>query len=67
MARLTNGFSKKAENLRALAINFMYYNFCRRHPTIKTTPAIKAGLTDRVWTLHDLARLPDLMEGGAAA
>ncbi len=66
--RLTNGFSKKAENLqRALAINFMYYNFCRKHITIKTTPAIKAGLTDRLWTLHDLARLPDLMAGGVAA
>jgi IS1 family transposase len=66
--RLTNGFSKKAENLqRALAINFMHYNFCRKHMTIKTTPAIKAGLTDRLWTIHDLARLPDLMLGEAAA
>jgi len=52
--RLTNGFSKKAENLqRALAINFMHYNFCRKHMTLKTTPAIKAGLTDRLWALHD--------------
>jgi len=42
--RLTNGFSKKAENLqRALAINFMHYNFCRKHSTIKTTPAIRQG------------------------
>jgi IS1 family transposase len=66
--RLTNGYSKKAENLqRALAINFMYYNFCRKHMTIKTTPALKAGLTDRYWTLHDLANLPDFMAGGAAA
>ena len=65
--RLTNAFSKKIENLqRALALHFMYYNFCRKHQTIKTTPAIKAGLTDRVWTLHDLARLPDLMRGIAA-
>jgi hypothetical protein len=47
--RLTNGFSKKAENLQgALAINFAYYNYCRRHMTIRTTPAIAAGLTDRV-------------------
>ncbi len=66
--RLTNGFSKKALNLqRALALNFMHYNFCRRHSTIKTTPALKAGITNRLWTLHDLARLPDLIEGGAAA
>ena len=34
--------------------------------TIKSTPAIKAGLTDRIWTLHDLARLPDHMRGEAA-
>jgi IS1 family transposase len=66
--RLTNGFSKKAENLqRALAINFMHYNFCRKHLTIKTTPAIKAGLTDRIWTLHDLAKLPDVLSDSLAA
>jgi hypothetical protein len=66
--RLTNGFSKKAENLqRALALNFMHYNFCRKHQSIKTTPAIRAGLTDRMWTMHDLANLPDLMDGGLAA
>jgi len=45
----------------------MYYNCCRKHMTIKTTPAIMAGLTDRYWTLRDLARLLDLLEGGAAA
>jgi len=67
--RLTNGFSKKVENLQwALAMNFMHYNFFRKHMTLKTTPAIKAGLADRLWTLHDLARLPDLtLEGGAVA
>lgn len=66
--RLTNGFSKKALNLqRSLALYFMHYNFCRRHLTLKTTPAIKAGLTDRVWTLHDLANLPDFMRGKEAA
>ena len=66
--RLTNGFSKKAENLqRACALNFMYYNFCRRHQTLKTTPAIKAGLTDRLWTLHDLAKLPDVLSDSIAA
>jgi hypothetical protein len=66
--RLTNGFSKKAQNLqRALALNFMFYNFCRKHQTIKTTLAIKARLTDRIWTLHDLAKLPDLLADSAAA
>lgn len=65
--RLTNAFSKKAENLnRALALHFVYYNFCRKHSSIKTTPAIAAGLTQRIWTIHDLAKLPDLMRGEAA-
>ena len=65
--RLTNGYSKKAENLqRALALHFVYYNFCRVHHTLKTTPAIAHGLTDRQWTLADLANLPDFMAGLAA-
>lgn len=66
--RLTNGFSKKMANLqRALALHYMHYNFCRVHSTLKTTPAIASRLTDRVWTLHDLANLPDLIAGEAAA
>jgi IS1 family transposase len=65
--RLTNGFSKKAENLsRSLALHYMYYNFVRKHQTIKTTPAIAAGIEDRFWTLQDVANLPDLMAGKAA-
>jgi hypothetical protein len=67
-SRLTNGFSQKALNLyRALALYFMHYNFCRRHSSIKKTPAQAAKLTDRLWTLHDLAKLPDLMTDGLAA
>ncbi len=66
--RLTNAFSKKAVNLHwSLALHFMHYNFCRKRQTIKTTPAMAAGLTNRLWTLHDLARLPDRMDGSAAA
>jgi IS1 family transposase len=66
--RLTNAFSKKIINhQRALALHFMHYNFCRVHQTLKTTPAIKHGLTDRIWTLHDLARLPELIRGEGAA
>ncbi len=50
--RLTNGFSKKVENLRAaVALHFCHYNFIRRHATIKTTPALAAGVTDHRWTL----------------
>lgn len=45
----------------------MHYNFCRKHMTIRTPPAISAALTDRLWTLHDLARLPDLMRDREAA
>lgn len=66
--RLTNAFSKKAQNLhRSLAIYVMHYNFVRKHQTLKTTPAIAHGLTDRQWTLEDLANLPDFMKGGLAA
>ena len=55
MTRLTNAFSKKWENHEAhLAIYFLYYNFCRVHATLKTTPAVKAGLTDRVWSIEKL-------------
>lgn len=53
--RLTNGFSKKLKNLRAsVALHFAYYNFVRVHQTLRTTPAMAANLTDRLWTLEDL-------------
>lgn len=55
MTRLTNGFSKKWDNLRAaLALNFAYYNFCRIHKTLRCTPAMEAGITKNVWELKDL-------------
>lgn len=56
--RLTNGFSKKLENhAAAIALHFMYYNYCRVHQTLKTTPAVKAGVTDHVWTVEELVGL----------
>jgi len=63
--RLTNAFSKKAENhAHAVSLHFMYYNFCRAHMTltkaaegVKTTPAMASGLTDHVWTVEDLLEL----------
>ena len=63
--RLTNGFSKKAENhALATALYFMHYNFCRIHQTltkrakgIHRTPAMAAGLTNRVWAVTDLLLL----------
>jgi transposase-like protein/IS1 family transposase len=56
LTRLTNAFSKKWSNLRAaLSLHFAYYNFCRKHISLKgATPAMAAGLTDRVWGLADL-------------
>ena len=55
LTRLTNGFSKKWENLwAALALHFAYYNFCRIHRTIRVTPAMEAGIADHVWTLTEL-------------
>jgi IS1 family transposase len=67
--RLTNGYSKKMLNLnRALALHFMHYNFVRKHHTLKgKTPAMAAGLTDRFWTLRDLALLPDILRNREAA
>lgn len=56
--RLTNAFSKKVENLGyAVALHFMYYNFCRIHQTIKVTPAMKAGVTDHVWSIEEILSL----------
>ncbi len=55
LTRLTYAFSKKWDNLKAaLALHFAYYNFCRVHRSIKMTPAMAAGITDRVWGIADL-------------
>jgi len=57
--RLTNGFSKKWDNLNyMLAIYFAYYNFCRSHKTLHdATPAMAANLTGTIWTLRDLLKI----------
>jgi IS1 family transposase len=56
--RLTNGFSKKVENLQhAVALHFMHYNFCRVHQTIRVTPAMEAGIADHIWSLEELVAL----------
>lgn len=53
--RLTNGFSKKFENLKAaLGLYFAWYNFCRIHSTLRVTPAMEAMVTDHVWTIEEL-------------
>jgi IS1 family transposase len=56
--RLTNAFSKKIENhAAAVAIWFMYYNFCRVHQTLRVTPAMEAGLSNHVWTIEELCSM----------
>lgn len=56
--RLTNAFFKKVENLiYALALHFMYYNFCKVHKTVKMTPAMAAGVADHVWSLDEVVVL----------
>ncbi len=61
--RLTNGFGKKLENqLHAVSLHFMYYNFARIHKTLRVTPAMQAGLSDHVWSIEEIARLaPELV------
>ena len=56
--RLTNGFSKKVENhAAAVALWFMYYNFCRVHQTLRCTPAMEAGLSAHIWEIEEMVRL----------
>lgn len=56
--RLTNAFSKKIQNLEyAVALHFMYYNFCRIHQTLRISPAMAAGVTDHLWEIEDIIRL----------
>lgn len=56
--RLTNGFSKKVENLKhAVALHFMHYNFCRVHQTLRVTPAMEADVADHVWSMREIVAL----------
>lgn len=62
--RLTNGFSRKVENLaHSVSLHFMHYNFARPHTTLKEryprTPAMAAGVTDHIWSLEEIAALLD--------
>jgi IS1 family transposase len=56
--RLTNGFSKKIENLEhAVALHYLWYNFARVHKTLRVTPAMEAGVSDHVWSMLEIAEL----------
>jgi hypothetical protein len=59
--RLTNGFSKKIENLEyAVALHFMHYNFARIHKTLRVTPAMEAKIIDHVWEIKEIVNLADI-------
>mgnify|MGYP001574234700 CR=1 FL=1 len=61
--RLTNGFSKKIHNLEyAVALHFMYYNFCRILQTLRISPAMAAGVSDRLWEIGDIVALLEQKE-----
>jgi IS1 family transposase len=66
--RLTNSFSKRIEYHRAaLALTFFYYNFCRKHSTLKgKTPAMAAGITTTVWSVRDMLFAADQIASEAA-
>ncbi len=58
--RLTNGFSKKIENhAHAIALHYMYYNFCRIHKSLRCTPAMAAGVTSKLWEIEDILRIAE--------
>ena len=61
--RLTNGFSKKLENhAYSVALFVMYYNFCKIHKTLRVTPAMQAGVSDRLWDVVDIVKLVEEAE-----
>ena len=61
--RLTNAFSKKIENhAHSVALHYMHYNFVRIHKTLRVSPAMAAGVTDRLWTIGDIVSLVEKAE-----
>jgi IS1 family transposase len=66
--RLSNGFSRKLENhTAAVALQYFVYNFIRIHRTLRVTPAMAAGVTDRLWEVSDLIDLLESVESKKAA
>ena len=65
--RLTNAFSKKLDNhAHSVALHYLHYNFCRIHKSLKVTPAMAAGVTDKVWDVRDIVTLVENLEAPAA-
>jgi IS1 family transposase len=66
--RLTNAFSKKVENhAHAFALHAMYYNFVRIHKTHRLTPAMAAGVTERLWEIGDIVTVIEKWESAGQA
>jgi hypothetical protein len=66
--RLSNGFSKKAENhAHSVAIHFMHYNFVRIYQSLRVTPAMAAGVTSKLWSLTDTVRVIEDWEAAREA
>jgi len=62
-SRLTNAFSKKVENhAHSVALFAMYYNFVRIHKTLRTTPAMAAGVSKRLWEIGDIVDVLEAWE-----
>ena len=67
-ARLSNGFSRKPENhVAAVALPYFVYNFVRQHRTLRVSPAMASGVTDRLWEVADLVDLLIQSESKKAA
>lgn len=66
--RLSNGFSRKLENhTAAVALNYFVYNFIRIHRTLRMTPAMAAGVTQKLWEVSDLVALLEVAESKKVA
>ena len=66
--RLSNGFSRKLRNhTAAVALNYFAYNFVRIHRTLRTSPAMAVGITDRLWDVSDIVALLEAKERLQAA
>jgi IS1 family transposase len=66
--RLTNGFSKKVENHAcAVALHMTYYNFVRQHSKLRMSPAMAAGISDRLWEVSDIVALVEAKEAATVA
>lgn len=61
--RLTNAYSKKLENhMHAISLNFMTYNFCKIHGTLRVTPAMEAGVAEHVWSMEEVVMMADTQD-----